>query len=111
MLTEAQRQRFRALQQKEDLGTLSPAEQAELQAFVRLVEDAEAASLRPATDSLRQERLRLEKQNEALQTLVRRKERLARRLERVLALSGSEREQINAQVAAVLNPGSGGAAK
>ena len=111
MLTEAQRQRFRALQQGEEDGTLSVAEQAELQAFVQLIEDKEAAYLRPATERIRQERLRVEEQNQALQALIRRKERLARRLERVLALSSSEREKINAQVAAILNSSSAGAAK
>ena len=105
MLTEAQRRRFRALQQKEDMGTLSPAEQAELQAFVQLVEDEEAVYLRPATERMRQERLRLEEQNNMLQALTRRKERLARRLERVLALSAAEREKINAQVTATRNAG------
>lgn len=57
MLTEAQRQRFQELQQGEEEGTLSPAEQAELQAFVQLIEETEAVYLRPATERMRQERL------------------------------------------------------
>ena len=111
MLTELQRERFRALQQKEDNDTLSGAEQEELQGFVQLIEDAEAVYLRPATERIRQESLRLEEQNRALQALVRREERLARRLERFLALSASERARINAQVRAILNANPTGAAK
>jgi uncharacterized FlaG/YvyC family protein len=103
MLTEQQRRRFRALQMKEDDGTLSLSEQAELQALVQLIEEKEAGYLRPATERVRQERLLLEEQNKALEALVRRKERLAKRLERVLAFSISEREKINAQVAAILD--------
>lgn len=111
MLTESQRQRFRALQRGEEEDTLSPTERAELQAFVQLIEQKEAVYLRPATERIRQERLRLEEQNRALQALLRRKERLARRLERILALSASEREKINAQVTAILNASATGATK
>ena len=111
MLTEAQRQRFRALQQSEMDGTLSPTEQAEMEAFVQQIETAEAVYLRPATERIRQERLRIEEQNKALQEVIRRKERLARRLERILALSAAEREKINAQVAAILNANTTGAAR
>ena len=109
MLTKQQRQRFRELQQREEDGALSSAEQAELQNFVQLIEDKEAVYLRPATERIRQERLRLEEQNKELQALIRRKERLARRLERVVALSAAEREKINAQVAAILNADATGA--
>lgn len=111
MLTEPQRQRFRALQQSELDGTLSPTEQTEMEAFVQQIEAAEAAYLRPATEHIRQERLRIEEQNKALQEVIRRKERLARRLERILALSAAEREKINAQVASILNANTTGAAR
>lgn len=111
MLTDSQRQRFRALQNAEDNGTLSVSDQAELQAFVQLIEDKEAAYLRPATERIRQERLRLQEQNQELQILLRRKERLERRLERMLALSAAEREKINAQVAAILNATAVGSAQ
>ena len=76
MLTELQRQRCRALQNGEENGTLSLEEQAELQAFVQLIEKKEAVYLRHATERIRQERLRLEEQNQELQVLVRREERL-----------------------------------
>jgi len=111
MLTEQQRRRFRTLQTKEDDSTLSLSEQTELQAFVQLIEEKEAGYLRPATERLRQERLLLEEQNGALEALVHRKERLAKRLERVLALSISEREKINAQVAAILDAKMAGVAQ
>ena len=111
MLTDSQRKRFRALQNGEDNGTLSPAEQVELQTFVQLIEEKEAVYLRPATERIRQERLQSEAQNQELQELLRREERLQRRLERFLALSAAEREKINARVAAILNANATGTAK
>lgn len=111
MLTEHQSQRFNTLQQGEENGALSPAEQMELQAFVQQIEAEEAALLAPAMERMRQQRRRIEEQNAALAVLVRRKERLARRLERILALSIAEREKINAQVAAILNKTSTKAAR
>lgn len=111
MLTEQQRQRFRALQQSELDGTLAPTEQSELQALARQIEAEEAEYLRPATEHIHQERLQIQEQNRALQLLIRRKERLARRLERVLALSASERQKINTQVKAILDGGSARSAK
>ncbi|MCW3055901.1 MAG: hypothetical protein JWN14_5071 [Chthonomonadales bacterium] len=103
MLTKQHRRHFRALQTKEDNGTLSLSEHTELQAFVQLIDEKEAGYLRPATERIRQERRLLEEQNRALEVLVHRKERLTKRLERVLALSISEREKINAEVAAILD--------
>ena len=111
MLTEQQRQRFRTLQQGEEDGILSLPEQAELQTYVQQIEAEEAVYLRPATERIRQERLQIEEQNQALQAVMRRKERLARRLERMLALSASEREKINAQVKAILNTDTTGAGR
>lgn len=103
MLTEAQRQHFRELQQKEDEGILSVSEREELQALIQIIEDAETVYLRPATERIRQERFKIAEQNRALEALIQRKERLARRLERILSLSLAEREKINAEVAAILN--------
>lgn len=103
MLTELQRQRFRVLQEKEEEDSLSPSEQAELQVLVQCIEEAEAAYLSPATERIRQERLLLQEQNRALQALIWRKERLARRLERVLALSAQERAKIDTQMTAILH--------
>jgi hypothetical protein len=111
MLTEQQRMRFRALQTKEEEGTLSPSEQIELQTFVQWIEEQEADYLHSATERMRQERLLLEEQNRALEALIRRKERLAKRLERVLAFSFSERKKINAQVTAILDAKTTGVAQ
>ena len=87
MLTELERERFRILQEKEDNQTLDAAEAAEWQGFIDRIEAEEAAYLRPAIERERQERLKIEAQNRALKNLIRRRERLARRLERVLAFS------------------------
>ena len=76
MFTEPQRQRFRALQQREDDGTLTASEQAELQAFVQQIEAEEAAYLRPANERIRQERLQLAAQTAALKLLLQQRERL-----------------------------------
>ena len=103
MWNEEQQQRFQALRTRERQQALNPMEQAELARMIQELEAEEAAYLRPATERIRQESLRLEEQNKALQVLVRRKERLARRLEHVLVLSASEREKINSEVTAILS--------
>lgn len=91
MLTEQRRQRLRALQQVEMDGALSSAERMELDAFVQQIEAEEEAVLAAANERMRQERRQIEEQNAALAALIRRKERLAQRLERILALSTAER--------------------
>lgn len=108
MLTEFERERFHVLQQREDDGSLLPSEREELRAFVQQIEDAEAAYLRPATERIRLQRLRSEDQNRALEALIRRKARLAQRLERVLEFSEAERNRINSEVNLILNPASPG---
>ncbi len=87
MFTEPQRQRFRALQQREDEETLTASEQVELQAFAQQIEAEEAVYLRPANERIRQERLQLAAQTAALKLLLQQREHLARRLEQVLALT------------------------
>ncbi len=106
MLTDEQRERFAALQQREEQGILTEAERSELNGLIAQVEADEAAYLRPATDRVHQERLQIEAQNAALKHLVRRKERLARRLERFLAASRAEQEAINAELTQILRTGS-----
>lgn len=76
MFTEPQRQRFRALQQREVEGALTTSEQAELQSFVQQVEAEEAVYLRPATERLRQERLQIKAQTASLQALLQQREGL-----------------------------------
>jgi hypothetical protein len=105
MFTEQQRKRFAALREREQISTLTEAEQAELEQLIRQVETVEAAYLRPAVERTRQERLQKEAQNVALKTLIRRQERLVRRLERFLALSRAEHEAINTELAHILGVG------
>lgn len=102
MLTESQRQRFRTLQQKEDTDTLSPTEQAELQAFVQFIEDEEARYLRPATQRIKERNLQLAAQNAALKTLVEREKRLNGYLQRVLRKVDNERQSIATELASIL---------
>jgi signal-transduction protein with cAMP-binding, CBS, and nucleotidyltransferase domain len=81
MLEEQKSRRFQELRQRQQQGSLSEAEQAELAILVKELETAEAAYLRPAILRLRQERKSLEYQNRSLEALVRRKEDLVRRLQ------------------------------
>src|ERR1700737_3541824 len=96
---ESTRERFRELRQREDKGTLTPEEQAELSRLIQQIEDAEAAYLRPATERLRREREAIETQNRALQALLTREEAFVARLETVLATLKAEREAINEEFA------------
>jgi hypothetical protein len=90
----AKRARFEELRQREEAGTLTGAEQAELAAMFEQIESADAAALRPATERLPAERAQLQEQTAALQRLVRRKEALARRLEQTIAQAKAERRAI-----------------
>ena len=111
MLDEQQRERFERLSERKQNGTLTPAEQVELQRMIQEVEDAEAAYLSPAIERTRSERLRVEEQNRALKQLVRRQERFARRLERFLADSQAERQALQAELARIFgSPASGAGA-
>ena len=109
MLTEQQRTRFSELQQREEDGTLEALERAELNVLLEHLEAQEKAYLLPATERMRQERLQLHAQNEALKTLLRRQERLVRRLEHVLALSEAERAAIQSRLSEILGPSPTGA--
>ena len=106
MLTDSQRQRFRALQNGDENGALSAEEQAELQAFVQLIEDKEAVYLHPATERLEQRNLQLAAQNTVLKTLVEREKRLNRYLQRVLKKVDSERHAISTELASILGASS-----
>ena len=111
MLTASQRQRFRALQNGDENGALSAEEQAELQAFVQLIEDKEAVYLHPATEHIQQERLQIEERNRALLALIQQKEQLVQRMERMLASSKSEQEKITEHLTAILNTNSASTAR
>lgn len=109
MLTEPQRQRLSELQQREEDGVLNAPERKELNRLIQIVAAVEKEMLRPATEHIRQERLQIQAQNAALKTLLARKERLVRRLERVLALSQTENAAIQSQLSEILSPVSAGA--
>jgi hypothetical protein len=108
---EAQRQRFQHLRQRDSLGLLTQAEQAELAALGQERERNEAAYLSPATQRLRAERQTLQTQNSRLEALVRRKEALAQRLRDFLADARAEQNAIEGELAAVLGGGSADSAK
>ena len=57
----------------------------------------EQAALQAATERMRIERLELEAQNHALQSLIKREERLMSHLREVLAASRAERQAIEAE--------------
>src|SRR5437867_704878 len=94
VLTDEQRTRFRELQARSDSGAITNSEQDELDSFVRTIELDEAAYLRPATERIKAERTEIESQNDELRALLRRQERLANRLERVLEKSRIEQDAI-----------------
>lgn len=78
---------------------LNAAEQAELEALVKELEDAEAVYLQPATERRRQENDRLAKRNLHLAELVKRKEALVQRLENVLTEAQAEQRAIETELA------------
>lgn len=74
MWDKQKRERFQFLRQRELDGALTLAEQTELLQMVQEIEHVEAASLRPATERLHDERQEIETQNRALGALMQRKE-------------------------------------
>ncbi len=102
MWEEQKRQRFRQLRERQLAGVLGESEQAELTLLIEELQAAEARYLTPATQRLRDERKIIEAQNHALDGLMRRKERLAQRLEDFLAEAQAERRAIEGELAAVL---------
>ena len=85
-MTDQQRERLEHLRSREADGeALTAAEQAELSAFLRRIEEEEAAYLRPANERLRAEIQAREERNRALRALVERRAALAARLEAVVA--------------------------
>ena len=100
MWDDQKRKRFNALREPDR--HLSPAEQSELAALVKELEDMEAAYLKPATERLRQERLATEKQNARLTEIVKRKKAFVERLDRFLIEADAERRAIDDELALVL---------
>jgi len=104
MQDATKRARFESLRQREEEGTLTEAEQAELAQMIEEVERAEAAYLRPATERLRADRAEFTRQNGALQGVLQRKEALVRRLEQTLAEARTERDALEEEVNRILSP-------
>jgi hypothetical protein len=102
MWNKEQKQRFQALRSRERQNVLTVQEQAELAQMIQELEEEEAAYLRPATERLELRNLQLAAQNEALNTLLKREERLNRYLLKVLSKVDSERQAIAAELASIL---------
>jgi len=81
---------------------LNAAEQAELTAMVKELEDAEGAYLKPATEQLRRDNDRLAKRNRELAKPVKRNEARVQRLETVLAEAQAEERAIETELASVV---------
>lgn len=101
-MTEQQKEQFCTLQRKEEDSVLSHDEKLQLREFREQIEAEEATLLATGLELLRQERRQIEEQNAVLASLIHRKERLARRLERVLELSLAERKRIETEETAML---------
>lgn len=102
MFDAEKRSRYRTLRQRQDAGLATDDEKAELVKLVSDIESAEAAHLAPATERIRQDRERVERQNHKLEELVRRREAFVERLGGFLADARREREAIDSELAAVL---------
>jgi hypothetical protein len=109
MWDNQKRQRLQELRQPDR--QLNAAEQTELATLVQELEAAEAAYLKTATERLRQENERTEKQNRDLERLIQRKEALAQRLNNVLAEARVERRAIENELASVLAASQGSKAE
>jgi hypothetical protein len=107
MRDAAKRARFEWLRQREEEGTLTGAEQAEMVQMIEEIERAEAAYLRPATERLRADRVEVASQNEALQGVLQRKAALVRRLEQTLAEATAERDALAEEVNRILSGAAG----
>jgi uncharacterized protein (DUF3084 family) len=103
MWDDKKRKRFNEL--REPNRQLNAAEQAEVAALVKELDDMEAAYLKPETERLRQENARLAKRNLELAELVKRKEALVERLENILAEAQAEEHAIETELATVVASG------
>ena len=98
ILNKAQRERFNRLREAESQGTLSLAEQEELAKLFQIIEDAEAAYLKPAMDAREQEHQRMQAQIVKMRDLMQRREMLVNRLQQVLKETREEWETIDREM-------------
>jgi hypothetical protein len=99
--------RFQELRRREDAGTLTPAEVAELTGLIQVIDDMEAAYLGPATERLRREHEAIEVQNQALLAFLSRGEAVVTQLESVLAKLEAERQALDEERARVVTEPTG----
>ncbi len=105
-MTDQERERLEHLRSREaDGDALTGAEQAELSAFLRRIEEEEAAYLRPANERLRAEIQAQEERNRSLRALIERRQALVARLETVVTELEDERRAIDEDVARILGGG------
>jgi hypothetical protein len=102
MFDAEKRSRFRTLHQRQDAGSATADEQAELDKLFTELESGEAAYLIPATERIQQDRERVERQNHKLEELVGRRQAFVERLRGFLVDARREREAIDSELAAVL---------
>jgi vacuolar-type H+-ATPase subunit I/STV1 len=103
MWDDQKRKRFN--EHREPGRQLDAAEQAEVAALVKEVEDMEAVYLKPATERLRRENERRAKRNREMAELIQRKEALVGRLENILAEAQAEERAIETELAPVAASG------
>jgi hypothetical protein len=105
MWDEDKRHRFAELRRREETGSLSDPERAELAVLTGELLDLEATYLGPATQRLQQQRDIVEAQNRRLNALAARKAALVQRLQGVLGEAEAERYAIQGEVEALLAGG------
>src|SRR5437588_10394915 len=98
MWNDEQKRRFQELRTRELQNELTTSEQAELTRLIHELEEEEAAYLRPANQRLDAKIRRTQQQNRVLKDLVRRRQNLIRRMERLLADSQKEQQFIDREV-------------
>jgi hypothetical protein len=109
MWDNVKRQRYNHLRAREWEGVLTESEQAELAAMTQELYEAEAVSLRPATERLQHDttqlRTKLERvreRNRRLAALVRRKEALLARVEAFVSEAEAEQEALQRAYQAIM---------
>jgi len=101
MLTDGERERLDSLEQAQFLRSLTIDEREELAGLAERVTTPNDHGLLAANERMRHERAALDSDREELERLLARKERLARRLGRLLALYRAERMAIDRQAAMI----------
>lgn len=100
---EAERAHFRALQHKEDKGTLYLEEADELSLLNQKLEQQELELLAPTLSRMDEAAERVQTQQQTLNQLAERKEALVTRLESLLAEVQTERQALEEAVSRVMN--------